>query len=339
MALAECLHDAGQPVRFLMREDPGASQIMSQTPFPVRWLAPASSTRELGAAIQEELRGVTAGDGAPAWMVLDTYEAAAEQRGIATGGGALVLAIDDAGGLQEPVEIVVNPHLEADASWYPQLPGGKLLLGPAYALLRKEFSPESIDLVAEPRDESRQRLLITLGGSDRANYTARILEGLQDLPISQRKHLDVDVVLGPGYLHEETLATLVSRLPFRCRLHRRVTAMARLMRQAELAVTAGGTTLYQVAALGIPCLALAVAEQQLSNVEAFAKHGAVQSCGLAAELDFSQLAHEVNRLLGDAQTRQRMRTRGPALVHGQGPARIYQAMHQTSPVAVDHRRS
>ena len=61
------------------------------------------------------------------------------------------------------------------------------------------------------------------------------------------------------------------------RVLRGLTDLAPLMREADLVVSAAGTTLYELCAVGVPTVAVPIVDNQLANARGFAEHG----CGAA----------------------------------------------------------
>lgn len=321
IALAERLTAAGDAVTFLIREEEGAARILRRAGLDAVWLPRRCA---LGTVLGRLQRIVAEGRsaGRRPWVVLDSYEAPQRQSETALEAGAQVLVVDDLGSMVDGVQMIVNPNLDAAPAWYPHRNGTRLLLGAPYVLLRREFREV-------PRREAAaevRRLLVTLGGSDAHNRTALILNGLSLLEERWRRALEVDVVLGFGSTHAEAVERLAATLPLRCRVHRSVDRMAALFAGADMAVTAAGGTVYEAARFGVPVAMVTLSEHQQRNAEAFVRSGLGVALGDAAALTPQSAATAIGALLEDARLRVAMSARGPALIDGQGPERIRQAM-------------
>ena len=95
------------------------------------------------------------------------------------------------------------------------------------------------------------------------------------------------------------------------------------MAQADLAISGGGQTLYELAALGLPAVAVCVASTQEANLAALAAAPtlvALRRPG-AGETDWGALRDAVHRLAADVDGRARMSAAGRALVDGCGASR------------------
>ena len=62
-------------------------------------------------------------------------------------------------------------------------------------------------------------------------------------------------------------------------LHQNVSDMASLMRSCHLALSAAGTTLYELCAVGIPTASFIIADNQIASAQAFAENNAIPCLG------------------------------------------------------------
>jgi UDP-N-acetylglucosamine:LPS N-acetylglucosamine transferase len=105
--------------------------------------------------------------------------------------------------------------------------------------------------------------------------------------------------------------------------------LASELRRAEVAVVAGGVTLYEAAALGTPSVALAVADAQQITIRGFALRGAAVDGGLAGDSrSIERAACTVASLLGDPARAARLGDAGARLVDGRGAFRVADAIRQ-----------
>ena len=224
-------------------------------------------------------------------------------------GPLAVAAIDDAGLALADVDLIVNPNVHADPSWYPG--GSALAVGSKFALLRREF-----ELARRRLRTTRlrgHRVVVSMGGGDAPGAIDRVLEGLADLDAR------VDVLLGPR-----------SRRPIRrpngtktgIVIRRSPPVMAPHFLAADLAVTGGGSTLYEVAACGTPAISLSLNPSQETHARRWSELGATEYLGLVDRVSPEDLGSTVHTLLGDASRRRRMATKGRSIVDGRGTDRV-----------------
>ena len=258
------------------------------------------------------------------WVVVDGYRFdSAYQRRIKDAGLRL-LFIDDTGqcGLY-CADIVLNQNAYAtEEMYFERFPSTKLLLGPNYALLRREFT--------RWREWRRgfapvaQRLLITMGGSDPENCTARIIRAAQAIDLNG---FEITVAIGGSNPHVDSLYALASRLPRNIRMQVDVGNMAELMACADLAISAAGSTCYELALLQVPMLLLALADNQVPTARALANAGAAIDAGCFVTFDDRRFTSLLRNVIMDRKLRRSLAQRARRLVDGLGAHRVCEFLH------------
>jgi UDP-2,4-diacetamido-2,4,6-trideoxy-beta-L-altropyranose hydrolase len=225
----------------------------------------------------------------------------------------VLVALDDLADRSLPVDIVVNAAIDAEKLRYSTLTDARLLLGPAFALLRNEFANAPVRSI-RPRLE---RLLVTVGGSDGHNLTGRLVEwARQVLPDAM-----LEVVIGPFF------AEIPEVVKTKMTLHRNPQNMRDLMLACDLALCSGGQTTYELAATGTPAIAVQIAENQKHNLEGFVGAGTLAVAGSIDDHDMEhRVKSELESLASDSARRAAMSQRGRALVDGRGAARAADAI-------------
>ncbi len=267
----------------------------------------------------------TASSGAK-WIVTDGYAFDdGYQRTIKTGPAGL-LFIDDYGHCANySADIVLNQNLHANDGMYRHRHGSvRLLLGPRYVLLRREFRGTGLS----PREtaEIGTRVLITLGGGDPENITTKVVNSLSNVPV---EGLEAVVAIGPSNPHETALRKTVEALPLPARIEYGVEDMVPLMQWADLAICAGGSTCWELAYMGVPSVVLVLAENQRPIAEAMAAVDAAEYLGWHSHLGPDVIAEAVGRLAICSERRAALSRRGKELVDGSGVDRVIGALHET----------
>jgi len=172
--------------------------------------------------------------------------------------------IDDNLRLEYPPGVVVNYSISAKKIKYHNRENINYLLGPKYCLVRNEFW----NVQNKIESDEIKTIMITLGGSDTKNLTPPILEMLNTL----FPNLEKKVIVGMGFKNIDNIEAVLDK---NCELIYFPTAedMKKVMRESDLAITAGGTTIYELAIIGVPAISVAVADNQLNNVKAFSELG------------------------------------------------------------------
>lgn len=200
--------------------------------------------------------------------------------------------------------------------------GAQLLLGPAHAPIPPEFAA-----VREPalawRGEPVQRILVAMGDADVDGITSRVVEILRP----RIGDIGLDIVLGASSPSLPGLAK-VARRDTRLLLYVDTPYMARVTAEADIAVGAAGSAVWERCALGLPSVIVAQTENELSAAEALAARGAALAVdGRAADFQ-PELERALLRLLRDAPLRRNLATRSAELCDGQGAGRVADAFLQ-----------
>lgn len=194
---------------------------------------------------------------------------------------------------------------------------GQLLLGGAYTPLRPQFENRSISITEKVSD-----ILVTTGGSDPYHFCLRFLETAKELPFT------FHVVVGKLNSDKEQLLLLADTNP-NVILHGNVSDMASLMEACGLAVSAAGTTLYELCALGIPTVSYTMADNQLISASAFDKENVIPYAGdIRSDYDsvLTNIVNFVTEMSENVLKRKSAHETMHRLVTGNGSAKIADAL-------------
>lgn len=191
-----------------------------------------------------------------------------------------------------------------------------LLLGPRYAPLREEFS----GIKVEKKKIEKKSILIMSGGTDEHHIVKRILEEM-DKTRSLKKHKVIAICgiynkdydeLMKKYIDNENITLLKA-----------VDNMEQYMTEADIAVSAGGTTLYELCACGTPTICYSFVDNQLDNVKSFSEDGIMTYIGdIRTANVVENIVDEIEMLVCDETARNTISQRMRKLVDGKGTERI-----------------
>ena len=166
-----------------------------------------------------------------------------------------------------------------------------------------------------------ENILLTLGGTDRANRLSRLLRILDQHDLS----FSITVVVGPFSPHRDRLIQTSTRCRHSVRVVESPSSLKSWMVQADLAVSAGGQTLYEMAATGTPTLAVEMFDNQAGLIAGLERYGSLRSAGRPEENGFQdRLQGMLLQLLSNSSLRQEMAEAGQRQVDGQGALRVAQ---------------
>lgn len=315
LALAGAFRSAGENVLFLTSDEIAAAVARARgyraEVLGVDW-------RNLSAEVPT-VRSLLQQESALPLYIVDTYSITADYVGSLSDVACICYLGSKAGDLG-PLNALVNYSVDIDRDAYQSLYGKYgtlLLLGPEYAPLRSEFKNNA----PEQGDEVK-RILVTVGGSDPINATGSILEALHSAKLLEGRA--IDVVIGAMFGNRKELLAAYGGIA-EVNFHERVKSMSALMADADLAICASGTTVYELSAMGVPAITFSLSAEQVPSALGFMRLGMVDYCGEmfsdAAGCACS-IADSAKRLVDDPLERHRLATSAHAVVDGSGCDRI-----------------
>lgn len=186
-----------------------------------------------------------------------------------------IVYIDDLLAFPYPCDVLVNYNiygLDWEEQYRQNLPGTKLLLGPKYAPLRKEFQ----NLPLRPVHNRVSDVLISTGGSDPDNIAGQLLEAIAHNQLWDS--ITFHFVVGGLNPNRESLLHRAAALT-NIQIHCNVRKMSQLMCSCDLAVAAAGSTLYELCACGVPTVTYILADNQIPGANAFARRNLLKLAG------------------------------------------------------------
>ncbi len=266
------------------------------------------------------------------YYVTEKYLAALKKR-------ITTIYMDDIYAFSYPVDMLINYNIYGEEMGYEKdtaFADTKLLLGTEYVPLREEFSAgtENVTPAADRMLQTAEQqgtaancgILITTGGSDSFNLAGQLL--MEVMKYDALKEKEYHVVSGSLNPHIGELQALAQEHG-NIHIHCNVTNMAELMAESEVALSAGGSTLYELCAMGVPVIAFSFAENQERLVQTFVKRGIAQYGGNYRTDGNKMIQNTIaglETLLENENLRAEYREKARTLVDGKGADRIAEAI-------------
>lgn len=258
------------------------------------------------------------------WLIVDGYGISGNAlcaRLVAH--GARLLMIDDLADREFKADILLNQNTtHREPYGNGRISASRFLMGPSYALIDRSYALRR----SEPRAHGELRnVLVSFGGVDRHGRTQRVL----NLVSRHGSPLDIVAVVGPYYPYLDQLEFRRGRHALR--VVRNVSDLAQLMRQCDLMVMAGGSTVWQGCCVGVPMLVLRTVENQKLLIQTLRESDAALCLDVSArpnedagirEDEFMQALRQAEM----APVRERLAANAMRLVDGNGPGRVADAV-------------
>lgn len=211
--------------------------------------------------------------------------------------------------------------LAADGCLWPEacpqhVPAGlNIRCGLESVILSSAYWPRDL----HPRPGPVRRVLVTTGGADHYNLCSTALRVLDALPGDQ---LEIRVVIGAFFVQAASVKAHAARSRHRVECLNTPRGIKDLLEWADLAISGGGGTLYEMATRGVPGLGIAIWPLQAPTVAAMAEAGAVLPVTYDGPENTERAMRDaLGTLLTDAGLRARQAECGPRAIDGQGALR------------------
>jgi UDP-2,4-diacetamido-2,4,6-trideoxy-beta-L-altropyranose hydrolase len=318
LALAQAWQDRGGRAVFAMAETFELLQArLLAEGIPTSFISAAPASAEDARQLSSIARKCKA-----SWIVLDGYHFKYDYQRALESTGQKLLAIDDYGlsGVAA-ADVVLDQNPGVDESVYAGRKTGRtLLLGSRYAMLRREFKAwrnwkREVPSVAK-------RIVVTMGGSDSEDITNLVLYA-----ILQIKAVGFEVrVVSSGAGSGSEFKALAGASEHDIHAESAVPNMQDLMAWADLAIIAGGGTLWELLYMMCPVASFSRNAEQAKILAHPRLRGTLEYLGPAESMDSSVLRERVFWLATATGTRRGFAARGREIVDGLGADRVCELM-------------
>lgn len=342
LSIARACAALSMEVRFLVADDKSVSVLEERFSFPDEFpvICLHSNYQDMEAELPA-LRAIL--KEAPAspvrlfidsYFVTETYLSELQQL-------CRVAYLDDLLAFDYPTDLIVNYDVTEEPACYRK--AAHRLTGASYTPLREQFQNVSYEIRPEVR-----HVLLSAGGTDACNVTGTFFHkvfGRESQNAVQAssdgsaicgqystdflQNLNYHVVTSRLNSHFQELEQLASTHPA-IHVHTNVQDMAALMRRCDLGISTGGTTLYELCAVGVPSISFLTADNQSCAVQTFSDNRIISCAGdarTAPKHTVDNLIRFLNSHKDSYAKRKESSRRMRAFIDGRGSGRIADALH------------
>lgn len=306
--LATALDEAGYGISFLTKEDSCTHHLLQATGLKIYTFRTDSYEEILHQAVHTEQ---------PALILQDILDTSAEaMRLLRARTSARIINFDDAGAGLTMADAVINSIIFHYATYTRADCQVPLFEGPQYMILQPsitQFLHRSKYIPVEA-----DNILLTFGGTDTHSITERALEAINMIPVP----LAVTINLGPGSYFTPRLKQAIQDSTHHVVVLNAVPHLFAEFYRADIVVCAGGNTLYELAALGVPSIAIAAEPHEINNIRYWSQIGTTVCAAWENTLALDKLAKLVQALRIDDERRRSMSFIGKHAVDAQGLNRV-----------------
>lgn len=330
LAIARACVKKGADVKFIVSDRQSTSLVQECFAIPQEFQVYCLDSdytklpQELPALCTLVMQDKTVTNSSKPWIFVDSYYADPSYL-LSLRDYFRVAYLDDLRSFDCPVDLVINYDTSTDCDHYAN--ADRKLLGVQYTPLREQFN--AAVYTVRPTVE---HVLLSTGGTDPYAVAEHLLHTiyaeLSDTAPLQDAHLlrslQYHILTSSANMRYDALASYVQKHS-NVHIHEGVSNVASLMSSCDLAVSAGGTTLCELCAVGVPTISYLMADNQRTAVETYAGLGLIPYAGdVRAAKDsvmsviLSFITHMSQNLSARKESSQSMR----AFLNGAGAAQI-----------------
>ncbi|MFI3199901.1 MAG: UDP-2,4-diacetamido-2,4,6-trideoxy-beta-L-altropyranose hydrolase [Eubacteriales bacterium] len=314
LSIATALREKGEDVRFFVADE-SMETILQERGFSYKILQGDYTN------LEDEITELKQSLSSDTLLLIDSYYVTKKYLEVLSM-LARVVYIDDLRKIPYKVDYVINYNGYAtDAlAYYQKHTNYESLLGTQYAPLREEFRNVTYRIKSVCK-----RVLLTTGGTDAYNIGGQLLM-MSNCGRMKDYFVNIEFVVIVGVFHSyqkelEELAKEYSNIT----LLYNVKNMGEIMQESDVAISAAGSTIYELCAVGVPTLALSFVENQEEILDTMAYKEAIYSCGHYHKEGVQVLENIINslkELLEEPEKRRSLSEAARRMVDGTGVSRI-----------------
>jgi spore coat polysaccharide biosynthesis predicted glycosyltransferase SpsG len=232
-----------------------------------------------------------------------------------------VVILDNDKNEHVPGDVVVNFSIIQNKDFYKNNPneGTTYLVGPKYVPI-----PEAMHEMwkNEKAIGGCRNIFLNQGGSDPFGLTTKIIKSLERLNLKVR----ITVMVGQAVLEEQKreLRMMESKLKNNYRFEWGVSpeSIYDIMDESDMAITAAGNTLYELAVFGVPSIVICHHEMHNKVASKFAEKNAVINMGVGGDLKEKEISQMVEKVINSKGRRLELSRNIKKVTDGLGSKRV-----------------
>jgi UDP-2,4-diacetamido-2,4,6-trideoxy-beta-L-altropyranose hydrolase len=306
--LGQTLVDIGHEITFISYDDHAAKTRLEEKEF-IYHLIPYKVN--YAGVIDEELNTLAEFSEGIDLLIVDSYSVDGKYFEMLNDLFLKVVYLDDLG-LDFKVDMVINPSCKVQQTDYVAT---NVLCGMDYVILGNEYVYGRVS----NRTDKCDSLLITMGGIDHYDLSSRLIPMIETI----NKNIEVNLIIGPYYENTNRVKTIANNSKLHVNIFEGLSNISSVILESDIAVTAGGFTTYELAAMSTPCVGIALWNNQKENIECLSKKEALIPLYYSDGAKFDEdLKESLNLLIGSDKLRAKMAILARNAIDGRGASRI-----------------
>ena len=312
--LGKALAELGNQITFISYDDSETKARLEEVGFKYQLIP--YKINDIG-FFDEELENLAKYSAEINVMIVDSYKVSDKYFDEINELFPVAVYLDDLG-LDYNVDMVINSSCKAQMNDYV---APIALCGTDYVILEHEYElGRSLS-----KFDKFNSILITMGGVDHYDLSSRLIPLIENI----NNNIKLNIVIGPYYDNIDEIRLAASESKLEINFYQGLSNISSVILQSDIAITAGGTAVYELAAMSTPCIGIALWNNQKENIECLSKKGAILPLYYSKEKEFeSQLISSLKKLILDNKLREKMSIAARKAVDGKGVRKISNKINQ-----------
>lgn len=229
--------------------------------------------------------------------------------------------VDDVNKCYMNVDFIINQNINAKKLDYSKTTKEctSLFLGLQYCMIREEFKIACKD---KAEKESVEDILLTVGGMDDSNNTMKILRNLKTL--KERIH----VVLGNAFNKSVINEVYKFSEEYKNIFLYENANMSELMKKCDIAVSASGSTIYELCAMNVPSIGIIIADNQRDVAKLMKEEKIILDAIDIQELESNRILELVKLLINNSILRAEIKNNSTGVVNLYGAEKLAESIEK-----------
>jgi len=236
-----------------------------------------------------------------------TYSAIANKK-------RLSIAIDDYNRMKYPTDMIINSSINAESLNYDNNHGKSFLLGPRYYPIRNGFLKKK----ERPIRQNIEKVFVAFGGDDSKSMTPEIIR----LLLKNSKGTKIEALIGASARDRNYLKEFSREKRVHFNFDLKPKEVSSLMSDTDIAISAGGQTLYELALTGTPTIGICISENQMLNLKGWEDAGFIKFSGWYSDPKIEKSVRTHILELSDKKARRDSSKNGISHIDSRGAERI-----------------
>jgi len=183
-----------------------------------------------------------------------------------------------------------------------------------YAIINRNFFKNRISKI----NPIVKKIIVLQGGADTHCFTPKIIDSFNKVNLN----FEITVVLGRSFNCWKKLNRSISNSKQKIKILSDLPTLSPILKKFDLAITAGGMTLLELAYVGVPSLIICGEKFEVETANLLEKNNFGKNLGFGKNLSTTKIAKNIELISQNLTQRKKMKLNGQKIIDGNGVIRV-----------------